>query len=30
MEQAYSRWLTHVTEPELREQLKNMSEQERQ
>lgn len=30
MEQAYSRWLTHVTEPELLEQLKNMSEQERQ
>lgn len=30
MEQAYSRWLTHVTEPELQEQLKNMSEQERQ
>ena len=30
MEQAYSRWLTHVTEPELLAQLQSMNEQERQ
>ena len=29
MEQAYSRWLAHVTEPELLTQLQTMNEQER-
>ena len=30
MEQMYARWLAHVTEPELLDQLKNMNERERQ